>query len=88
MNLCTLLAASRSEPRAQACSHLQQPGIGILQQLLQLAELVDTDLLARKIVAEGIARFIKREFVLEGKCVLSALFAGSFFALETALGGT
>ena len=78
MDLRTLLAASRPEPEAQARSRSQQPGTGIVQQLLQLAELVDTDPFARKIVAEGIARFIDGKGVLEGKPVLSAVFAGSF----------
>ena len=78
MDLRKLLAASRQEPEAQPRSYSQQPGTDALQRLLQLAELVDTDPVARKIVAEGIARFIEGQFVLEGESILSAVFAGSF----------
>ena len=78
MDIHTLHAATRPEPEAQARSHSQQPGAGILQELLQLTEVVDTDPFARKIVAEGIARFIEGQFVLEGKPVLLAVFAVSF----------
>ena len=39
---------------------------------------VDVDPVTRKVVAAGIASVFHRQFVLEGKAILSAVFAGSF----------
>ena len=71
-------AASRPKGRQAAYSDLQLLNTK-LPWLFQLAEkTVDESPFFRKLVATGIAPFINGQFALEGKTVLSAVFAGSF----------
>lgn len=70
-------AASR--PEGQLHSDLPQRLSTKLPRLLQLAEeAVDKIPLIRKMVAMGIAPIVGGHFALEGKVILSAVFAGSF----------
>ena len=70
-------AASR--PEGQVHSDLPQRLSAKLPRLLQLAEeTVDKSPLIRKMVAIGIASVVDGQFALEGKAILSAVFAGSF----------
>ena len=62
----------------QECSDLQQLSTK-LPRLLQLSEeAVDNSPLIRRLFAAGIAPFVHHQFLLEGKGVLSDVFAGSF----------
>ena len=70
-------AASR--PKGQVRSDLTQRLSTKLLRLLQLAEeTVDNTPFIRKMVAIGIASIFDGQFALEGKAVLSPVFAGSF----------
>ena len=70
-------AASR--PEGQVRSDLSQRLSAKLPQLLQLTEEnVDKIPLIRKMVAIGLAPAVNGKFALEGKDILSAVFAGAF----------
>ena len=70
-------AASR--PEGQVRSDLSQRLGAELLRLLQLAEeTVDKIPLIRKMVAIGLAPAVDGKFALEGKDILSAVFAGAF----------
>ena len=71
-------AASRQEAQAFADDSVLLLSTK-LPWLFALTDIsVDADPLTRKVVANGIATFLHRQFALEGKAVLSAVFAGSF----------
>ena len=71
--------SAASRPKDQVHSDLQQRLSAKLPRLLQLAEeTVDKSPLIRKMVAIGLAPIVDGKFALEGKDILSAVFAGAF----------
>lgn len=79
MDLRTFAINQYIASRPKSHAHLPRRWNTKLARLLQQAEeAVDDDPLFRRIVAIGIAPYVEGQFMLEGKPVLSAVFAGSF----------